>query len=292
MSKLTRPEGYTRKSILNGLGFLFFIAVVIFTSYFFLCCGGKKSLKETESLPSLTSIISESTVVAIPLEYSGEFVSGEGLGVGSAASKGPRESAKIRTKEPALIERLTAAEETDPRKLLFSQISNGAVSYSIPTAMVEGQSYAAYLRIDDKISNALTEGLDNTSVAEINVSATMRAILTAGKSIEIDSSYSSSTQLRKVGEPTEWKWSLKPLKSGTHSLRLKVVCILKRQGYTDETYDLKTFEKELTVRVDPWYRIRNILKKYWSIIMGMLVSSSAVGWVFKKVFKRKKKENK
>jgi len=293
MKKPKWPEGRTRKDFSEGVTFLFFVAVAIFVACFFLRCGGKKYLKETESAaPPAPVMAVEETVGASPLEYSGEFSSGEGSGIGYAGSRSPIRSARVHIGAPRYAEYPGAAgEETDPREALLSQLNKGVIASSFPVTMIEGQSYTAYLRIDDKASTALTEGLDNPSVVEVNVSATMKATLTAGKDIEIDTSYSSGTQLRKVGEPTEWKWGLKPLKSGTHKMKLKVVCILKRQGFTDETYDLKTYERELVVYIDPWYRVKNILKKFWSIIMGMLVSSTAVAWLFKKVFTRKKKKD-
>lgn len=181
-----------------------------------------------------------------------------------------------------------AGENPDPRESLISQIKKGAIGYSVPTRMIEGKEYTAYLRIDDLISNELTDGLDNPIVKNVQVSATMRATLSSDSNIIIDTSLSSSVQLRKLGKPTEWRWSIKPIKSGKYNINLKIVCILKRRGYTDETYDLKTYENKLIVLVDPWYRFKNILKSYWNILIGMLISSSAVGWLLKRLFSKKK----
>ena len=291
MSKPKKSEGYTRKDRPDGVDFSLFFALLLLTSCIFLQCSSKNVINKEESIDKPVVINSrESLSIAKSLEYSGEF-SSDGTGIEEIGPVHIKSSKGFLATHGTIDDSLLfySNDRVDPREGLLSQVKKGVISTSVPTTMIEGKSYIAHLRVDDKVSPSLTEGLANPEVASVEVSATMKATLTAGKNIEIDSSYSSSTQLRKIGKPTEWKWGLRPVKSGKHKLKLRIICVLKRKGFTDETYDLKTYEKELFVQVDPWYRIKNILRRYWAVIGGMLFSSSAVGWLFRKILKKYKK---
>jgi hypothetical protein len=173
------------------------------------------------------------------------------------------------------------------RDYLISQIKKGIIAYDIPETMTWGKKYRVTVKIHDSLLYEM-DSLPNISV--IDISSTIKASLT-GNSFNIDTTLTSSIQLRKLNSPTVWLWDVTPKKSGVQKLRLKIVCILKRQGYTDEFYDYPVYEVERNIESDIIPMFLNFLSENSKIIIGFLLSSTFLGWIinwFKKLKKNKK----
>lgn len=172
------------------------------------------------------------------------------------------------------------------------QLGNGVIAFKIPTAMIVGQTYRAELRIDDSITIKLTENLEGhqpiISVTE-GISQTMRVTL-IGDAFTI-TPLTSETQLRKINKPTIWLWDVVPKKSGTRTLIVKATAVLKRPGFSDETYDYDTIEEHVTVNVDPVKTITDWIVKNW--LKGALtaIGTALLGWIAR-IFKKKKSKKK
>lgn len=174
---------------------------------------------------------------------------------------------------------------TAPRNEFIGQLTNGMLAYDIPLVMTLWKKSRIELRVDDSISTALTSGMSEyVEVENVEISATMKADLSGG-GFTI-TSLNSDTQLRKFTKPTIWKWDVTPNTTGKQTLKLKLICVLKRPGYTDENYDLDVFEVERTIKIDKLILIKGLLAKYWTAILGFVFSSGFIGWLIKR---RKKK---
>jgi len=168
-----------------------------------------------------------------------------------------------------------------------SQLTKGMLAYDIPLDMVLWKTYRVELRVDDSVT---TDGMSEFAETEtIEMSTTMRAEL-SGQGFEIIP-LNSDTQLRKFNKATVWKWDVKPNMSGTQTLKLKLVCVLKRAGFTDENYDLEVFEVDRKVKIDWFIFIKGLLINYWKAIIGFLFTSGLVAWLAKKAYKKIKNRN-
>lgn len=179
---------------------------------------------------------------------------------------------------------IEASSPMSDREYLINQIKKGIIAYDIPEVMVWGKKYRITVKIHDSITYDMSS-LPNISV--IDISSTIKASLT-GSGFIIDTSLTSSVQLRKLNTPTVWLWDVTPKKSGAQKLRLKIVCILKRQGYSDELYDYPVYEVERIIKLNAIPMFLNFLNKNSKVIVGFLLSGTFLGWIVSWIKKLKK----
>lgn len=162
----------------------------------------------------------------------------------------------------------------------------GIITYYIPDTMKVGIEYKVNLRIAKKNSVSISAGLPDIAVKkEIRVGKTMEAVIkqtnpelsafkieslnTAVQSIENDTSY------------TNWEWSIMPLKSGKHGLKL--VIVIKENNLTK---DIPVYEENIYVVSSPIYSAHKFIGQYWQWLMSSLVIPIFAWWFNK----RKKKK--
>jgi len=184
---------------------------------------------------------------------------------------------------PKLVEPQTAEYEN-----IMSQLSDGVIVFRIPTEMTVGESYRAEVRIDDSISVKLTQNLEGHQPiihVEESISNTMKVLL-IGDAFDIEP-LTSEVQLRKRDKPTIWLWDVKPLKSGKQTLIVRATAILKRPGYSDETYDYDTIEEQVIVDVDVMKTVMKWMIDNWlkSVLTAIVLTIFA--WFSKKILKKK-----
>lgn len=262
---------------------------ILLLSLLFFSCGGSKALKDSYS-PLKETIYEEMTPEPpVDLDPPEKIAS---IPTFERENRKSKLSLNLKTMNiEGKIPPTAAGESMSNNEALFlfkSQLHSGAVAYSIPDTMVMGTEYLVELRIDDKVSEQLSTGLgEDITIKIVEVSQTMRAEIT-GKGFDIDSSFSSLTQLRKFDQPTSWKWGVTPFEYGDKTLKIKIVCILKREGFSDETYDLITHLDTINVKINSKFIVNRVLKENWKSILGFIFSSGIITWIIAKTLKKKK----
>ncbi|MCK4461172.1 MAG: hypothetical protein KAW46_05175, partial [candidate division Zixibacteria bacterium] len=99
---------------------------------------------------------------------------------------------------------------------------------------------------------------------------------------------SSDKQVQPPGDFAQWAWDVVPRRSGVHSLQLLISVRLKLPEIGEETYSLPVLEREIKVKVSPYYVVATFIFSYWEwIVTAILVP--IVGWVIKKLLDRRRR---
>lgn len=162
----------------------------------------------------------------------------------------------------------------------------GKVAYSIPDTMDFYREYIAVLRITkNTYDSSITVGLGNDSVVieGVRVSSIMSAALinmSTDTNFSIRAFSSKNQNIDDYGY-TEWKWGIKPLKSGYRSLRMVIKVVVD-----GSTKDIPVFEKDIYIHSRPEKSIGNFFANYWQWIIGTLLLP-LLKWLWDKKQKEK-----
>ena len=164
----------------------------------------------------------------------------------------------------------------------------GFITYYIPDTMKVGVEFKVNLRIGKKNSVSISAGLPSTSVKkEIRVGRTMQAIIeqTAPDSsdFKIDALNTAIQSIENDTSFTTWEWSIVPLRSGKHGLKLVVV--IKENNLTK---DIPVYEDNIYVYSSPFYSAKHFITENWKYFMSSMIIP-VIGWWFNK--RRKKKQD-
>lgn len=144
-----------------------------------------------------------------------------------------------RSPASAVLSKSTASIIPLNTTLVVTSIERGKIVYHIPDTMISFKDYEVIVRISNPKDTNITNGIINPIIANIRISSRMEVKLKNGQP-------DSTFQIRTINDGiqiidsisyTEWKFSVKPLKSGTGSLVLVVSIIsgtdVKQTVYTD-----------------------------------------------------------
>lgn len=157
----------------------------------------------------------------------------------------------------------------------------GKMAYGVPDTMIVGKSYDVTLIITKEMTkereNIMIQQIDNNSrtvskisINDIRVGSVMIAELIDGSGNFEITPTSTAEQNIEDFDQTEWRWVVKPLKSGNNPLRL----VVKVRVYTDEgSYlkDIPVFDKDIYVQSNIKYTAGNWLSENWEWFMSTLV---------------------
>lgn len=175
----------------------------------------------------------------------------------------------------------------------LGKLSPGKILFNPPQEMTVGVRERVEVRIAKTIIEDLTAGLKGRGAPQIEgikVGTFMKVHL-RGDNFDIKT-------LSHEGQPvtgegfTEWVWDVTPLKRGFQWLSLIVTVRLKLPNYDEETKDLRVFDREIKVKVNIPYSIKNFLYSYWEWIITTIIGSGIIGWIIRKWFKKKKYKKK
>ena len=205
-------------------------------------------------------------------------------------AKPPKPNPKPHSPNNLHIPQVEQAEEIAQDTLVIERDNGmGFITYYIPDTMKVGVEFKVNLRIGKKNSVSISAGLPSTSVKrEIRVGKTMQAVI---KQTSPDSDFKISelnTAIQTVENDTSfttWEWSIIPLKSGKHGLKLVVV--IKEDNLTK---DIPVYEDNIYVYSSPLYDIKKFVgdnwKEFGSGAMSMVVIPLVVWW-----YNKRKKKN-
>jgi len=158
-----------------------------------------------------------------------------------------------------------------PADRVASGLGNVSPASNFITNVEKGKilfNYSKYMTVDkvDYVTLKLTK--DNISNGEdILLSKYMTAAL-SGKDFDIDSLNHAEQQIPNNGFAT-WEWRVIPRSEGSQVLELLVSIRAKIPGDGEELQDYPVLRREVIVRVDRGYWIKNYLVNNW---IGLLVA--------------------
>ena len=170
----------------------------------------------------------------------------------------------------------------------------GRIAYNAPATMVEGEHHDIYLLLSptqspedlQKELQSRLSGHEILETAQIKISERMQASL-SGPDFAIDP---NEPQIQPVSstQPTEWRWSVTPKKTGLLELRLDLYALLILNGGSPIPRKIRTFDTTIKVRVAPLQLISGFVVRNWQWLWATVFVPVA-GWLWAKRKKTQKR---
>ncbi len=195
----------------------------------------------------------------------------------------PSTTPMAENRAPASAEQAPA----DTPEQAFAKLkNNGNLAYFTPDKMKTGSNAVITARIAfaDVASSALTSGIDSQQSGSTHVEATPVTSTMKMKLSSADFAITPwSTEEQTVGGPvpTEWKWQVAPLHSGTLRLHLAAVVVVGNLSR-----DFTTVDRTITVQVDPVNAAESFFNQHAQWILGGVLTG--IGALFSWWWKRRK----
>lgn len=206
-----------------------------------------------------------------------------------------RQMSNNQLKRPVSSGDVGKSQTRDPAEEVLSKLKPGRITYNPPHEMKVAVPTSIEVRIGKledsspdsgvRLNAALTKDLERPALAPepIRVSTTMKAILTGSKDeFQIDLK-SPEEQIISIDEPTEWRWSVTPLKAGKRRLHLSAIAVLKLEG-TEKVKEYGVFDTDINVRVN----LIQFVTEHWKEISSAASGTGLIGWLLARFQKRKK----
>jgi hypothetical protein len=156
----------------------------------------------------------------------------------------------------------------------IKDLSPGYVAFKSPTTMRAGSEEVIEVRVAREVSSALTEGLRGSGPTTIDcliVDTRLTADL-SGDDFDIERLFGHRDQLFLL--PTvSWGWKVTPRHSGMHELHLEIALKVEAPGISESEGTVRTFTKNVRVRVNPIYSVRGFLNENLQVLLGLMFPS-------------------
>jgi len=170
----------------------------------------------------------------------------------------------------------------------FRRLAIGSVLFNPPQQMRVGARDRVEVRISLEPPTAqLLEGLKGHGVPQtesIKVGTFMKARL-LGDAFDVRA-LSSEEQVVTKHHHAQWEWDVTALHHGTHMLSLAVTVRLKIPSVGEELMDHPVLDRSIKVRVNPGYAIIRFVRAYWQWILGTIIGSGIIGWLWQTLIHR------
>jgi hypothetical protein len=173
----------------------------------------------------------------------------------------------------------------------LQKLTVGKILFNPPAEMKVGSTERVEVRIEKSELEGFAEGLKGKGepqIESIKVGTFMQAHLN-GMNFEIIS-LSHEEQLVSSSAVTQWDWDVTPLKSGEQKLELTVTVRIVVANHGVEKKDYPVFERQIKVKINPVYSIKNFLKVNWQWIISTIIGSGIIGWFTNRYIKKRKKK--
>lgn len=157
-------------------------------------------------------------------------------------------------------------------KATLDELTEGQILFNPPKEMTVGTKEKIEARISKKLVTNISEGLKGRGEPEL-VSIKVGSFMTTrlrGNNFQIDA-LSSEGQVVPDEDFAQWEWDVTPLKRGAQTLQLLVIIRIKLAATDEEPLDLPVLEREIKVRVAPWYSTHTFFTKNWRWIIAAIL---------------------
>jgi hypothetical protein len=172
----------------------------------------------------------------------------------------------------------------------LKKLTIGRILFNVPQEMKVGTKERVEFRIAKNFTENLSTGLRGhgiPQIEEIKVN-TLMGVRLNGDNFDIKA-LSHEEQIVTGDGFTQWDWDVTPLKSGIQRLLLSVTIRIKIPNYGEERKDYPVFERPIKVKVNPIYSLKNLIKSYWQWIVSTIIGSGIIGWIIKRILKKRRK---
>jgi len=160
-----------------------------------------------------------------------------------------------------------------------AKLREGKIVFNPPDQMQEQKTVVIQARISFKdIGPLLTEQLEGPGTPQVEilkVSETMRVSLTGDGDAFLIQRIGHEDQAVAGKEYAQWEWRVTPLKAGDQKLTLTAEVIIKLPGRPDAEIDHTVLNKQILVRVDRWYTIKQFMANNWQWLWAVVIVPAA-----------------
>lgn len=188
----------------------------------------------------------------------------------------PKSAMKIRSAKKSIKKSVAAPHPVTP---------TGNIVYNVPDTMTYDKVETVILRITKSneveiVAQGMKQPEQNIIVKDIRVSPLMTAELidpSPEKANFIIKAINTTEQNIEEQGYTQWEWTVKPVKSGSHSLKL----LIKVRTDNNGLKDIPVFDKDIYVYAKPLAWGEDFWNKYWQWIISTILLPLIV-YVYKK----------
>lgn len=174
-----------------------------------------------------------------------------------------------------------------PNNDLSVYLKDGNIAFNYPPEMNIQDTVQIQLKISmGKTLNELKDVLTKPGIREgdsIKVASAVEAQLT-GSDFTIER-ITPAVQVVMKDSVTEWLWEIKPKNTGKHKICLTVTALLGES----KQWHVKTFEKELTIRISIFQKLSNWSKAHWEYLISSIILPLFIVWLTYRLNRKKKK---
>lgn len=98
----------------------------------------------------------------------------------------------------------------------------------------------------------------------------------------------SEEPVLNTGKPTEWEWTVTPLQSGPHKLKLIVIPKVLLPSYGVKSCDAPGCEEIINVEVNPRYVLSSFIHANWKWLWTAIAAPLFI-WYYNQYMKGRKK---
>ena len=149
----------------------------------------------------------------------------------------------------------------------------GGFAYYVPTTMRVDSEYRVTLRISKKLSKSITIGfVDESAVVVKNVrvgdrmSVKLLETNSSVKSFEITNLNSEIQSVEDDTSFTTWEWSVRPIKSGNH--KLKMIVVITGDNFTK---DIPVYEGDIHIKSYLPFTIKTFVVDNWKVLLSPVI---------------------
>ena len=173
---------------------------------------------------------------------------------------------------------------------VLDQLETAAMAFNLPEVADIKETVMAQLKVDYhlsaiQLSETLMSHEGHLIAGNIPVSKILRAELIA-PTLEV-TPLTAASQALSSQQPTEWLWSLRPVKSGEHLVVLTINAVVKVDDEQAER-TIKVFSETMYITVTARYVISTWIKEHWQWLLSGLIFPLTV-WFWNR--KRKKEKS-
>lgn len=165
----------------------------------------------------------------------------------------------------------------------LKQLPTGIIAFNSPNSMnlQDTAHIQLLLTIDQSIKDLIKKITEsgNRQDAQIKVSPSMEARLT-GTDFQIVAITMEKQEISKK-DITEWKWDIKPLKTGQHILHLTLSVFFHVHGLLVGR-SIRTFDRKIIVNISPSQRASEFFSDNWQWLWAVILVPLG-GYIWKKI---------
>ncbi|KAA6302058.1 MAG: hypothetical protein EZS26_001659 [Candidatus Ordinivivax streblomastigis] len=161
---------------------------------------------------------------------------------------------------------------------IFSDLPKGYLLFDVPQFMKLGKQTILEVILSKQLLNLIDEFVESKSIEEIPI-GTVMGVKLIGDNFQIKE---LNTEFQIVNnDKTTWKWQIKPLKTGESNLFLRVSIKSKIENYLDEVFEKDIYTRNVIVKKNIAFSIKQFFKINWKWLITTLVGSGLILSVLK-----------